>query len=83
LQSHSNQTEIHLKGEREIQSPAEPMSEPIGIDTFGGRVQIQWDPQAPARCFRNQLLLIDLQLLLAKALAANFDLTGSSRQIWL
>ena len=29
------------------------------------------------RCFRNQLLLIDLQLLLAKALAANFDLTGS------
>jgi hypothetical protein len=28
-------------------------------------------------CFRNQLLLIDVQLLLAKALAANFDLTGS------
>ena len=35
----------------------------------------------PARmrdgCFRNQLLVIDLQLPLAKALAANFDLTGS------
>jgi hypothetical protein len=31
----------------------------------------------PSWCFRNQLLLIHLQLLLAKALAANFDLTGS------
>lgn len=30
-----------------------------------------------AGCFRNQLLVIDVQLLLAKALAANFDLTGS------
>jgi len=30
-----------------------------------------------SRCFRNQLLVIDLQLFLAKALAANFDPTGS------
>jgi hypothetical protein len=28
-------------------------------------------------CFRNRLLVIDLQLLLAKSLAAHFDLTGS------
>lgn len=51
MQSHSHQTEIHPKGELEIQSAAEQTSEPIGIDTFGGRVHIQWDPQAPATPF--------------------------------
>jgi hypothetical protein len=33
-----------------------------------------------SRCCRNRLLVIDLQILLAKALAANFDLTGTGRE---
>ena len=36
------------------------------------------------RCFRNQLLVIDLQLVLAKALAAYFDVTESCEaKFWL
>ena len=50
MQSDSEQGRIHPKGESQIQSH-ETMSEPIGIDTFGGRVHIQWDPQAPATPF--------------------------------
>ena len=50
MQSDSEQAGIHPKGESQIQSQ-ETMSEPIGIDTFGGRVHIQWDPQAPATPF--------------------------------
>jgi hypothetical protein len=50
LQSDSNQAGIHPKGESQMQAH-ETRSEPIGIDTFGGRVHIQWDPQAPATPF--------------------------------
>lgn len=50
MQSDSKLAGIHPKGESEIQAH-ETMSEPIGIDTFGGRVHIQWDPQAPAAPF--------------------------------
>ena len=50
MQSDCRQTEIHPQGESEIQTQ-DGMSEPIGIDTFGGRVHIQWDPQAPATPF--------------------------------
>jgi hypothetical protein len=50
LQNNLDPIQVHPKGEREIES-AEGASEPIGIDTFGGRVRIQWDPEAPATPF--------------------------------
>lgn len=50
MQTESNPTEIHPKGERQLQAH-EAMSDPIVVDTFGGRVHIQWDPQAPATPF--------------------------------
>jgi hypothetical protein len=50
LQSDSSRIEIHPNGDSPVQSE-EGASEPIGVDTFGGRIHIQCDPEAAATPF--------------------------------
>ncbi len=50
MQDHRELTETHPTGETKIQAESH-VSESVGIDTFGGRVHIQWDPEAAATPF--------------------------------
>ncbi|MGH8612992.1 MAG: hypothetical protein ACREYF_13475 [Gammaproteobacteria bacterium] len=40
-----NELAVHRVGEGNKGSLA-PVSEPIAVDTFGGRIHVEWDPQA-------------------------------------
>lgn len=40
-----NDLAVHLKGEGD-EGALVPVSEPIAVDTFGGRIHVEWNPQA-------------------------------------
>ena len=40
-----NELTVHPEGE-ERKSASEPVTEAVAVDTFGGRIHVEWDPQA-------------------------------------
>lgn len=43
---------IHPKGEVE-KGAGTQLSEPVMVDTYGGRIEVEWDPEAPVTPFEH------------------------------
>jgi len=55
-------TKIHPEGERELvvdEGRGEPLAAPISLDTFGGKIQVKWMPEAAVSAFGQRAFFIE------------------------
>jgi hypothetical protein len=55
-------TKIHPEGERELvcdEAPAGPSGGTISVDTFGGKIQVKWVPDAAVSAFGQMAFFIE------------------------
>src|SRR5665213_3308432 len=55
-------TKIHPEGERESvvdEVRGEPLAAPISLDTFGGKIQVKWMPEAAVSAFGQMAFFIE------------------------